>query len=243
MTEGNGELSREKVLELVEKLLRLQESPNPNEAALASSKVAELLQRYNLSLSEVVRDSVGPEIIEHELSWDSNVMFSWETRLAGVLCDSMSCRCIYRKGSRHDDLGTFHPTQVLSFVGRKVNAEATSRLFSRLRDLFRVGASQAYLHRDKSYWVDDRHFRNSWLTGAINGVQDELRRQKSTVSKQTSALMVVQEKEIQGFLEEKYEKLGRRESYRSWRPDTKAFNDGYQVGRSSLQEKLDERGR
>ena len=56
---------REKLFDKIRKLMALSHSPNEHEAALAAARAREILDKYDLSLTEV--EMSGEEIIEHRV--------------------------------------------------------------------------------------------------------------------------------------------------------------------------------
>ncbi len=223
---------REKLLEKIEALMRLRESSNPHEAALATGKVVELLQKYNLSEEEIVLPE-KPEITRGDFSWTSGVIFSWELDLSVTIANHFMCRAFHnnRMKSKYARV---------TFIGRKINVEASLKVFSELRENFRTSASLAWrelepLDRDSR---DDRSFRNSWLSGALYGVQVALRRQKENLPPQTSALLVLREHEVDEFVKTKMHTVDGDPRSEYGHRDPGAFEEGYTHGRASMTPKL-----
>jgi len=95
---------KEKVVELIQKCLRLSESSNEYEAALALEKTQELLEKYNLTMEEVKTDEAGnnpPELVNEGIGLYAN----WQGHLVGVIAKHNFCKVILDGKNKGGNVG------------------------------------------------------------------------------------------------------------------------------------------
>lgn len=162
-----------KILDKVQKLLRLGESSNANEAALAMSMAQDILDRHNLTMGDV--DSLRPEQVEEigdmvELTDLGQRAAKWKKYLAGILATHNHC-VVY---------GTYRERkQVLRLIGRETDVQAVRYLYAYLeseiqrlckRDCRGMGANYA----------------NNWRYGFVAQVAQRLREARADLRAQTT---------------------------------------------------------
>lgn len=115
------------IIDKVRKLLRLAESPNANEAALAAAKAQRLIDEHNLSAqllaldaAEAVPDEPICDFEDKGAPLETNRRHPrWRTQLAGTIARANGCR-VYINGEN------------IALVGRPSDAETVRYLFAYL---------------------------------------------------------------------------------------------------------------
>lgn len=224
----------EKVMEKIEKLLRLSESPNEAEAAAATAKARQLLVEYNLSLEEVTArgEKVNREVTEEVVNAINSVMQNWEVDLAGVISRSFFSKVILSGKSK------------FFFVGEAHDIEVTIFTFNQLRIRLQEMAYKATQERNEEfkrlhgisprYLTGANHpktWRTSWLNGAVHGIYAKLTRERQTDSSQVTSIVVHKDEQIARFVQETHGRLESRASSRST-GNTSAYSRGYSTGSS-----------
>jgi len=160
------------ILEKVQKLMALGESPSENEAAAALAKARELLARYGLSMADVKpRDREVAETVLLE----KRRLRKWESQLIWVVTQATFTQALH---VQRGDLG-----QVL-IIGREVNMIAATELFEYLHlivlklgrahgnevshlDSFKIGVVERIGERLAS--SEDSDWDNEGAWGSRNG--------------------------------------------------------------------------
>lgn len=143
------------------KLLRLAQSSNENEAALAMTRAQELIDRHKLTGLSLDMDTENPpEDIIHFTHdpLDPEAHATWKHRLAISLCYHNQCR-VYRSSGK------------LIIVGRPSDATTVRYLYGWMtREIDRLAAAKC-AGCGRTYW-------NSFRIGAANCVSDRLAEQR-----------------------------------------------------------------
>ena len=176
--------SQADLIHKIQKLLMLSESSNEHEAARATAKVHELLQRYNLDEAAVRGAKDRGAIQQLEVDYLTHIKWSrdWEVRLGGILCEAYFCRMSF---NRH----------WMWILGRPLDTEVTRDVFVRVRQvlydlsfkrLTEYGEFQRTRHRilyGRDSNLDLRtlgkgkrsqEYRRGWLQGALEGVATQI---------------------------------------------------------------------
>lgn len=166
-----SQLPNEKVIDLIRKCLALSHSPNENEAALALSKAQELLEKYNLSMSEVsVEDHKIPDIVQGDISYEGE---DWIRRLYVAVAEHNFCKVV-----SHQSKG------ISSIIGRFVNMEATVEMALWIKDqMERI--SRTELSKVSKYEIDEfgrftgrvtnkRAYKASFMLGMVSRLRARL---------------------------------------------------------------------
>jgi uncharacterized protein DUF2786 len=175
------------VLNKVRKLLRLANSPNPNEAALAAAKAQQLIDEHKLSAALLVEETGvdGPdEPIENFARKDAPLdtgqkLDRWRIALAGAVSRANACR-IYSMGGN------------IEIVGRPSDVETVRYLFGYLKS-----ETNQLVERDGKGC--GRTWRNNYRLGVVDTIQRKLwaerekfkREATAAVSANTAALVRV----------------------------------------------------
>lgn len=168
------------VIEKVQKLLRLAQSDNAHEAALAMARAQELIDRHQLdqalletSASESA--AVPDEEIVNFAAWedaldgarDSQKVATWRWRIAYSL-------------SKHNAVGAYVCGGRIHLVGRPSDVGAVRYLFAYcLRETERLVAKQGKGH--------GRTWLNNYRLGVADGIGDALRAQREAFKKSVIA--------------------------------------------------------
>lgn len=133
--------------------LKLANSANPEEAALAAAKAQAIIDRYQLSASDLESGAEPKEnnepIEEHEpLHHVCQVDTRWSVRLAGEIAKKNSCRVVFHtEGSG---------SAVIRIIGRISDVNAVRYLFGWMEREVRRLTKQQCPGRSRKYQVDFR---------------------------------------------------------------------------------------
>lgn len=154
------------IVDKVRKLLRLAESPNANEAALAAAKAQELIDQHNLSAALLaLEDEAGAEPDEpiEDFRGKGAPLYtesrdSWRWRLASVVMHANSCRGYKADGA-------------IQIVGRPSDVETVRYLY-------------AYLAHETDRLVErdgrgcGRTWRNNYRIGVVSAIAGKFTQQR-----------------------------------------------------------------
>lgn len=164
------------VYEKIQKLLRLSESSNPNEAAVAASKAASLMLQYQIDQASV--ESFGLEkkeivqkfIFEEAEGKNKN---NFKGCLASEVASFFSCK-ILTQGSG------------LLFIGRKSDMDATKYLYKAIINQIEDLTNRHWITEGYQTGIHGKSWKNSFRMGALNTVTMMLRQQKQSQMKEFS---------------------------------------------------------
>jgi hypothetical protein len=108
------------VIEKIQKLLKLSESPNENEAQSALAKAQELLANHNLKTSDLNTDDND---IEPLILVKSKRLLSWHKTLIAELCYYNNCQSF---------LTTALTERKITIIGKQVNVICVQNMFDYL---------------------------------------------------------------------------------------------------------------
>ena len=169
-------MTRDEAIQKAAKLLRLAESANPHEAALAAARAQELLDRYELDRAAVELDAAAPEpaepITDFGLRSDPlalppgvqvNVVGkTWPRRLASVLARANGCFMYIGVTGKH--------RQDLMLVGRPSDVAKVRYLYAYLvHEVVRLAARDCV--GASSAWT------RNYQVGVVEAIADQLRAQ------------------------------------------------------------------
>lgn len=83
------------IIDKIQKLLALSESPNQHEAELAAQKAQELLSKYNLSIDECSLKSSNTDVIDKEQFVFEGSMKKWRDGLMWKIVQSVDCDAVW----------------------------------------------------------------------------------------------------------------------------------------------------
>ena len=244
------------ILERIQKLLALAESPNTNEAANAAAKVQELLDIYNLEMSQVlahqnenfpkgatfsateIRHTYGPQTSALNKAWQ------W---LMGMLSKQNNCSVLLvygheratdaeKKKSKTVAQSGYKRVARFAVIGEKTNAEATIALFDWLKVQLEAEAAREWpLYREDMLDAnllpgDPIPFRINFIQGAtleIGRIMNE-RRKESENFEAITALAVNHKQANDDFISDLYGKLGKPSG------QSKSRGNGYAYARGKV---------
>lgn len=192
---------KEKVLDKIKKLLKLQSSAetlgNEGEAYAAANAVHRLLTTYNLSLGDISDEtSDGLNIKESdEISYRSPYGSQWKRHLLTLVADNNYCKVLVKSAKQH-----------MLVVGQEDNVVVVKNLYNYLVSSFgslaqRRRAEFEYYLRQEGQRLTSQgkdKFLCSYFIGAVAGLQENFNSQKPTPEE--TGLMVCHTAAIQEFL-------------------------------------------
>jgi hypothetical protein len=165
--------SNNEVLAKIAKLLRLSQSTNEHEAALAAAKAQELMDRHQISKAMLDADATSAdadESIEHFTGGDDALdsftarHATWKGRLAATICSHNACACYYSGTS-------------LVLVGRPTDAATVRYLYAYcVREIERFTEMQGPGH--------GRTWYNNYRLGCVTGIASTLGEQRRKLHKE-----------------------------------------------------------
>ena len=235
---------KSKIIEKVQKMLRLQKSAEElgsvEEANAAAMAVQRVLLSYNLTLMDIPTEERKEKMKIEEgetLSYYDTYGTVWTRNLAAILCNHNFCKLL-KLNNGHDDM---------RILGLQENVVAVGELYKYLAPAFRKLAIKAFQAHYENRWGKDwrdgcsasyaRRLRDeymkSFLMGCTRGLDAQLteidRRAKAEVPG-TSALVVCHEAAFQDYFKDKHIKTTtlRGGDYHN----VSASDAGYQAGRN-----------
>ena len=161
--------------------LKLSQSPNKHEAALAAAKAQEIIDRYNLCIDDIQQGNQPKDVDEaiKDFGWEDplhevcQVDTRWTLRLASTVANLNSCRIYY-----HTKMSG---SAVLKVVGRASDVQTVRYIFSWLEKEVRRITRQECKGNSRRYQIDFR-------TGVVDTISQKLNEQRtstfSTVQKE-----------------------------------------------------------
>jgi hypothetical protein len=151
--------------------LKLSQSPNKNEAALAASKAQEIIDRYNLCVDDIQQGNQPKEVEEaiKDYGWEDpvhevcQVDTRWTLRLASTIANLNACRIYY-----HTKMSG---SAVVKIIGRPSDVSAVRYIFGWLeREVRRITKQECQGH-SRRYQIDFR-------TGVVDTIAVKLNEQR-----------------------------------------------------------------
>jgi hypothetical protein len=215
----------EAVLDRIRKLQRLTRSNNQHEAALAASKMQELLFAHNLSLEALREPS---EYVEEERHIGARV---WARRLFASLCVNNFCQPLYAPWGG-----------VMFVVGRRDNVAAVNQMFVYLvREIDRLAKLAYSEYKRTELWPEPgKTWCRSFRSGAVSAIDARLRAQReqdiakvstSAVGMETGTAIIRRlDLELKAEVARRYPKLGTYRGTSSTIRSLSGFQAGQQAG-------------
>lgn len=184
-------MDQDRIIERIRKLLRLSNSTNPHEAALAAERVQRMLSEYNLTLEAVAE---GSEELEKARQIDRKTrkdLEEWAHVLASRTASVFDCRYFHNPN-----------TGETSFVGVGADPEVCGWMYGYLyKTLLRLASEHMRgparrLRSAKS----KREARKSFLFGAVSAISHRMTAQKKATPVTSGALVPVKEGLIQAAM-------------------------------------------
>jgi len=231
---GMTKEERQKVLNTIDKLFALAQSPNENEAALAASKAQELMDKYNL-VAEEIHPTTKQDIVNEDVVTQGRFQ-SWVYIFFNELAKAHDCYAIVSRGKYYAAGGVVVSGKKLRVIGHKNNVEVFKATFNYLRsmiivlsDIEVIEAKRAcILYGDKGVTYK---YRDSFCRGCSRRIVERIRESREERIKTDAActaLVVCHKQQVQEYVQENI-KLGNRHNVRQ-SVNMYAFNQGRIAG-------------
>lgn len=168
----------QKTLQTIEKLFRLSESSNENEANVAMKKAMSLLAQHNLSQSQFnnlkkVEDEIGISFVQ-----EGKNFITWRSILFNSICKSHFCKVI-----------TFSSTGKYGVIGKSVNRDAVVMSYRYLCHVIERESLNALL----KYKTNEhgKKFCNSFKIGMSQRISSRLLESQKIIQSESNALVKV----------------------------------------------------
>ena len=168
----------QKTLQTIEKLFRLSESSNENEANVAMKKAMSLLAQHNLSQSQFnnlkkAEDEIGISFVQ-----EGKNFITWRSILFNSVCKSHFCKVI-----------AFSSTGKYGVIGKSVNRDAVVMSYRYLCHVIERESLNALL----KYKTNEhgKKFCNSFKIGMSQRIASRLQESHKTIQSETNALVKV----------------------------------------------------
>lgn len=196
-----------KVQELINKLLAVtsENGATENEVITATTKVRELLAKYDMDMSDVVDIKEEMQTASAETSNDK-----WKNTLGAVIAQNFGCK-VYISGKN------------MVFYGYKRHCETAKEVFKAIYEFGRKRATEIYKEYN-SIGRDVRGIKNQFYIGFVRGV-------KSAFDVQSRALMIITPPEVETEYRKfsvNFKTIKNRISYRR---DDDIYDRGVNAGR------------
>ena len=225
---------RKELFKKVKKLLKLAESANEHEAALAASRAADILEKYNLDMAEM--ETEPDEVDENGVAMKSSKPAAWMESLLFTVVGTYFCRSIVHGKGRY------------TIVGSKADVEVARYTFDYLYGMV-DRLADAYIAERADDWASGRwnlegetkkKVRYAYSRGVVNTVRAKLfeiqrnrKDDQSDKGQKCRDLVVVKNGEIKKYIDDKWGKLttkktsktvGSRAAFENGKVDGKRVN-------------------
>lgn len=173
---------KKKIVEKLQKLIRMQTSPNINEVAAANKLLRKLMKKYEIDsdmLKEIKEGKI--EIFESKVIINLTNPRKWVTCLAGIISNFYDCTGLRQEGR-------------FIFIGFDLDRTIASKMFEYLHDNLKEAG--------KVHGKDSTQF----CAGAVISIERRLIEIKEEQQKGDcgTALVVVKEKKIDDYLDKNF---------------------------------------
>ena len=224
------------IIQKIKKILSLAESTNENEAALASARVLELLDKYNLSLAEV--EETAPESADPITEDSFKVSGSAEVAFFGHLANVFDCIPFARLESKKSKNGNWYRKRTSCVVGHRRDIEVLSYTYDYLRKTMR----KLYT-TERERWLGEcglrpppKHFQNLHRQSYTRGFGERVSARIEQSRKERLGQGTREATATQALVHQRQQKVTRwiRENMDDMRPgrrrSARVHLDGYQRG-------------
>lgn len=184
----------------IEKLMKLSESPNEHEAALAMSKAQKLMTEYNLSISEIIMDEAKPlSAIRDEIGEDIE---DWEGWLASGIAEIFGVRMFNHISHR---VVRFNRRQRKSivFYGLPMDVEAVKATFTMLNSTINHLSFIEFMKMKMAGIIGNARgetlsIKRGWFMGCVERIVARVKEQRDYEMSQNVAItaLVIRKKDI-----------------------------------------------
>lgn len=174
-------MERDRIIERIRKLLRLSQSANPHEAALAAERVQQMLSEYNLTMDSIGCDAETASARRVDRK-TRKALEKWAHALASRTAQVFDCKYYHSPD-----------TGETSFVGVGADPEVCGWMYSYLYKTLLCLASEHMRSRRLRSAKSKRAARNCFLFGAVDVISDRMFAQKKVAPVTSDALVPVKD--------------------------------------------------
>jgi hypothetical protein len=181
----------DKIIDKIQKLFELANSPNESEAASAMAKAHELLQKYNLSMDAVTEKGEAPGVITEDFGKADRV---WELTLVNAIAKANYCGMFrFSTFTHYGPSGRIIFDYHMVLVGKEHNVTAVKVMAEYIIGAIDKGAKRMY-GKGKSLIA-------SYKVGFANAVESRLyeMRKKDMETSDCRDLVVVADAEVKDY--------------------------------------------
>lgn len=221
-----------KILERIRKMMQKAESAKEigsvAEAEIFSKKVQELLQKYNLSKSDITLEQAEKEVEHEEMGSRVKGMSGMHLgyNIMHQICIHNWCQAYTYRRERKN------PTMIV--VGSPENVEVCKYIYSIVSRAFKEEAARSYKENKDSILESRLVYMREFIQGAAIGLGAKLKAEKERLQKEnknSSALMVINDQAITNYIEQKWGGTARGRST-SYQRSNSARGKGYEFGKN-----------
>ena len=213
-------MSREKIIERVQKLLALSKSSNEHEAALAAFHAQRLLSEHNLNISELEIKETGATETKFKLR--QMTADKWVILLLSAVARSFDCKTMFCSNGLDKAsvmvIGCGKDSEVASYVMQYLLRE-----INRLATLYVKSLTTAFN-------INKQAYRKSYLLGASRGVISKLAEQKKEAPVTSTALVPVKDALVTNYVSKHYADASAKK-FRASSVFRDAFDQGFSEGK------------
>ncbi len=183
-------MEQDRIIERIRKLLRLSQSANPHEAALAAERVQQMLSEYNLTMDSIGCDAETASARQVNRK-TRKVLEKWAYVLADRTAQVFDCDYY------HDEF-----SGETSFVGVGADPEVCGWMYGYLyKTLLRLASEHMRSRRLRSA-KSKREARNCFLFGAVDVISSRMFAQKKVAPVTSDALVPVKDALVRAAMPE-----------------------------------------
>lgn len=225
---------KKKMIEKVKKLLSLSDSPNEHEAILAARRAKDILDKYNLTMTEI--DT--PEINENVYDTGSIQIKNWLAFLANGVAKNFNSQIYMVKGIRKTNWNRNGKNAKLVFVGSELDLEIVNYVFGYLKKTVETMTDNYLKSLPNRTNINKKTLKNSYVLGLVSEINKKITEfaKKDDVSDEMSAsgktgkeLIIIKKDAIGEFLKDKNLKSKKRNTSKV---NGEAYNKGGADGKN-----------
>lgn len=230
-------MNEEKLTEIakkVKKLLALSESPNVDEAALAAEKAREILEKYNMTMTDA--EIKSSEMLKEKFrifhnskqypDWYYKNFSTWFHQLNNVMQRFFYVRVVY-SGSGDG---------FMYYLGAKSDVEVAKYVMQYLvHEIERLADN--YLKQYRGSGISEmKNLRVSFCIGVVNGLRHKLESERIKVAPAKTAsgtdLMIVKDVALEEYKKQQFPHLSKTKSNSRLGHNSEARGEGFEQGKN-----------
>ncbi len=180
------------IIDKIQKLLALSESPNQHEAEAAAQKAQEILSKYNLTIDAVALEVNNADVIDKDHFEFTGSMKKWRYELMRRVVKSVDCDAVYHSVNNTITAATIY--------GLDQNVQCAIYIYKYLENTINK-LRKTYVkqyNKDHKTWTGDSlnlnqryHIEKSYTLGIVKSISLELAQQKTNTPATPGALVPV----------------------------------------------------